>query len=47
MVLFIQWSGKARFVSDQNNEMIKEGKMKAIEEQLVTAIKNSKEMVSL
>ncbi|MBU5214071.1 GntR family transcriptional regulator [Heyndrickxia oleronia] len=36
--------GKGSFVSDQNNEMIKEGKMKAIEEQLVTAIKNSKEI---
>ena len=36
--------GKGSFVSDQNNEMMKEGKMKAIEEQLTAAIKNSKDI---
>jgi len=36
--------GKGSFVSEQNNEMIKERKMKVIEEQLVTAIQNSKEI---
>ncbi|KGX91089.1 GntR family transcriptional regulator [Pontibacillus halophilus JSM 076056 = DSM 19796] len=36
--------GKGSFVSDQNNEMIKEGKKKAVEEQLMTAIKNSKDI---
>ncbi|MFD1851271.1 GntR family transcriptional regulator [Oceanobacillus bengalensis] len=36
--------GKGSFVSEQNNEMIKERKMKVIEEQLITAIQNSKEI---
>ena len=36
--------GKGSFVSEQNNEMIKERKMKVIEEQLFTAIQNSKEI---
>lgn len=36
--------GKGSFVSEQNNEMIKERKMKVIEEQLLTAIQNSKEI---
>jgi len=36
--------GKGSFVSEQNNEMIKERKMKVIEEQLFTAIRNSKEI---
>lgn len=36
--------GKGSFVSEQNHEMIKERKMKVIEEQLLTAIQNSKEL---
>lgn len=36
--------GKGSFVSEQNNEMILERKMKVIEEQLMSAIKNSKEI---
>ena len=36
--------GKGSFVSEQNHEMIKERKLKVIEEQLVTAIQNSKEI---
>ena len=36
--------GKGSFVSEQNNEMIKERKLKVIEEQLFTAIQNSKEI---
>ncbi|WP_273834257.1 GntR family transcriptional regulator [Guptibacillus sedimenti] len=36
--------GKGSFVSEQNKEMIKERKMQGIEEQLVTAIKNSKDI---
>ena len=36
--------GKGSFVSEQSNEMIKERKLKVIEEQLVTAIQNSKEI---
>ena len=36
--------GKGSFVSEQNNEMIKERKRKVIEEQLLTAIQNSKEI---
>src|SRR5690625_4869714 len=36
--------GKGSFVSEQNNEMIKERKRKVIEEQLLVAIKNSKEL---
>jgi len=36
--------GKGSFVSEQNNEMIKERKMKVIEEQLLSAIQNSKEI---
>ncbi|MBA2176317.1 GntR family transcriptional regulator [Halobacillus locisalis] len=36
--------GKGSFVSDQNEEMIKEGKMKGIEEQLLAAIQNSKDI---
>ncbi|OZI11118.1 GntR family transcriptional regulator [Bacillaceae bacterium SAS-127] len=36
--------GKGSFVSEQNNEMIKERKMQGIEEQLLTAIQNSKEI---
>ncbi|WP_068673510.1 GntR family transcriptional regulator [Oceanobacillus sp. Castelsardo] len=36
--------GKGSFVSEQNNEMIKERKRKVIEEQLVTAIQNGKEI---
>lgn len=36
--------GKGSFVSEQNNEMIKERKMKVIEEQLITAIQNSREI---
>jgi GntR family transcriptional regulator len=36
--------GKGSFVSEQNNEMILERKMKVIEEQLMVAIENSKEI---
>lgn len=36
--------GKGSFVSEQNNEMMKERKMQVIEEQLMTAIQNSKEI---
>nr|WP_026682094.1 GntR family transcriptional regulator [Priestia megaterium] len=36
--------GKGSFVSEQNNEMIGERKMKVIEEQLMDAIQNSKEI---
>ncbi len=36
--------GKGSFVSEQNNEMIRERKMKVIEEQLMAAIQNSKEI---
>lgn len=36
--------GKGSFVSEQNNEMILERKMKVIEEQLLSAIQNSKEI---
>ena len=36
--------GKGSFVSEQNHEMIKERKLKVIEEQLVTAIQNGKEI---
>mgnify|MGYP003513679963 FL=1 len=36
--------GKGSFVSEQNNEMIKERKLKGIEEQLVAAIQNGKEI---
>ena len=36
--------GKGSFVSEQNNEMILERKMKVIEEQLLSAIQNSKEV---
>ena len=36
--------GKGSFVSEQNNEMIQERKMKVIEEQLMAAIQNSKEI---
>ncbi len=36
--------GKGSFISEQNMEMVKERKMKAIEEKLVAAIQNSKEM---
>lgn len=36
--------GKGSFISEQNMEMVKERKMKAIEEKLVVAIQNSKEM---
>ena len=36
--------GKGSFVSEQNNEMIKERKLKGIEEQLLAAIQNGKEI---
>src|SRR5690625_4999014 len=36
--------GKGSFVSEQNNEMIKERKKKVVEEQLMAAIQNSKEI---
>ena len=36
--------GKGSFVSEQNTEMIKERKMKVIEEKLSEAIQNSKEL---
>ena len=36
--------GKGSFVSEQNHEMMKERKLKVIEEQLLTAIQNSKEI---
>ncbi|CAM3500550.1 GntR family transcriptional regulator [Marinicrinis lubricantis] len=36
--------GKGSFVSEQNHEMMKERKMKVIEEQLLTAIQNSREI---
>lgn len=36
--------GKGSFVSEQNNEMILERKMRVIEEQLLAAIQNSKEI---
>src|SRR5690606_36332995 len=36
--------GKGSFVSEQNNEMIKETKMKVVEEQLLSAVQNSKEI---
>lgn len=36
--------GKGSYVSEQNNEMIMERKMKVIEEQLMAAIQNSKEI---
>ncbi|UKS65266.1 GntR family transcriptional regulator [Rossellomorea marisflavi] len=36
--------GKGSFVADQNSELIKEEKMKGIEEQLSAAIRSGKEM---
>ncbi|KAB2330680.1 GntR family transcriptional regulator [Bacillus mesophilum] len=36
--------GKGSFVSEQNSEMVKEATMKGIEEQLLTAIRNSKDI---
>ncbi|WP_102274317.1 GntR family transcriptional regulator [Cytobacillus massiliigabonensis] len=36
--------GKGSFVSEQNNELIRERKMKVIEEQLMAAVQNSKEI---
>ena len=36
--------GKGSFVSEPNNEMIKERKLKGIEEQLLAAIQNGKEI---
>ncbi|KGP91222.1 GntR family transcriptional regulator [Pontibacillus chungwhensis BH030062] len=36
--------GRGSFVSDQNEEMIKESKMKGIEEQLAAAVHNSKDV---
>lgn len=36
--------GKGSFVAEQNMEMMKERKMKVIEEKLLTAIQNGKEM---
>lgn len=36
--------GRGSFVSDQNDEIIKESKMKGVEEQLSLAIQNSKEL---
>lgn len=36
--------GKGSFVSEQNHEFMKERKMKVIEEQLLTAIHNGKEI---
>ncbi|GIN88792.1 GntR family transcriptional regulator [Heyndrickxia sporothermodurans] len=36
--------GKGSFVSEQNHEMIKERKRKIVEEQLIMAIQNSKEI---
>lgn len=36
--------GKGSFVADQNSEMIREGKLKGIEEQLLAAIQNSKDI---
>ncbi|MGM9951378.1 MAG: GntR family transcriptional regulator [Lysinibacillus sp.] len=36
--------GKGSFVSEQNTEMIKERKMKVIEEKLLEAIQNSRQM---
>lgn len=36
--------GKGSFVSEQNMEMMKERKLKVIEEQLLTAVQNSKEI---
>lgn len=36
--------GKGSFVSEQNTEMIKERKIKVIEEKLLEAIENSKDM---
>ena len=36
--------GKGSFVSEQNNEMIKERKLKGIEEQLMAAVQNGKEI---
>ncbi|KON83192.1 GntR family transcriptional regulator [Rossellomorea marisflavi] len=36
--------GKGSFVADQNSELIKEEKMKGIEEQLSSAIRSGKEM---
>jgi GntR family transcriptional regulator len=36
--------GKGSFISEQNTEMIKERKMKVIEEKLLEAIQNSKDM---
>ncbi|MBN8210915.1 MULTISPECIES: GntR family transcriptional regulator [Bacillales] len=36
--------GRGSFVSDQNDEMIKEGKMRGIEEQLSAAVQNSKDI---
>lgn len=36
--------GKGSFISEQNSEMMKERKMKAIEEKLLVAIQNAKEM---
>lgn len=36
--------GKGSFVSEQNTEMIKERKMKVIEEKLLEAIQNSRDM---
>lgn len=36
--------GKGSFIAEQNMEMMKERKMKAIEEKLVIAIQNGKEM---
>ena len=42
--LFTQLLEKDRLYAEQNNEMILERKMKVIEEQLMAAIKNSKEI---
>ncbi len=36
--------GKGSFISEQNAEMIRERKMKVIEEKLLTAIQNAKDM---
>ncbi len=36
--------GKGSFISEQNKEMMREGKVKVIEENLLIAIQNAKEM---
>lgn len=36
--------GKGSFIAEQNTEIIKEKKLKTIEEKLIEAIENSKEM---